>query len=149
MNESTVSSAFQKKLREALPDAVVIKHADKSMIGLLDASVTYNKKTLWIEYKLVQYPVCKGVTAQFMVDGSWSTEDIAAESSTQYQKAKDFAVQGHCIYLFWVLDYKARRKKVGYIVAWHPITKDFVRLENNSQAVTFVSGILHGFAPNM
>jgi len=122
MNESTVSSTFQKKLREALPGAEVIKHADKSMIGMVDASVTYNKKTVWIEYKLIT-ALTKGVTAgAFNRFGEWKPEEVAAASPTQFEKAKSLARAGHCVYLFWVLDHKALRKRVGYVTMWHPIT---------------------------
>lgn len=56
MNETTVSAGkngFQPKMREALPGCEVIKHADKSMIGMVDASLTANKHTVWIEYKFI------------------------------------------------------------------------------------------------
>ena len=39
MNESTVSSTFQTKLRQTLAGIEVIKHADKSMIGMRSGSV--------------------------------------------------------------------------------------------------------------
>lgn len=146
MNESTVSSAYQKKLREALPGAVVVKHADKSMIGLVDSSVTFNKMTLWIEYKLIT-PTTKGVHSYFAHTGDWNCEEVAASSPTQYDMAKKLASSGHCIYLFWVLDHNALRKRVAYIQAWHPITKRSVRLYGNGAVVTFVHGILHGINP--
>lgn len=133
MNESTVSSAFQKKLREALPEAVVIKHADKSMIGLLDASVTYNKKTLWIEYKLI-CPTASGL---------WAAEKVASSSPTQYALAQRFAKSGHCVYLFWVMDHTALRKRIAYILAWHPITKYTLMLHNNDEVVRYVHDLLH------
>lgn len=143
MNESTVSSAFQKMLREALPGAVVVKHADKSMIGMVDASATFNKKTLWMEYKFIG-PNTKGVTAEFMRDGVWSLEAVASASPTQYEMAKKLAIAGHALYLFWVLDHKAIRKKVAYVLAWHPVSKKAIRLTGNSEAVTLVHGMFYG-----
>lgn len=122
MNESTVSSKFQTKLREALPGCVVVKHADKSMIGMVDASFTINKLTLWCEYKFIG-PVTKGVMgSEFMQTGEWSPEVIAAASPTQFATAKRLATSGHCIYLFWVMDHQALRKRVAYVTLWHPIT---------------------------
>lgn len=137
MNESTVSSAFQKKLREALPEAVVVKHADKSMIGMVDASVTYNKKTLWLEYKFIG-PNTKGVTADFMRDGSWNPEAVASASPTQYAMAQRLATSGYCFYFFWVIDHTAVRKKVTHILVWHPNGKFTSLLKNNDDAVRYV-----------
>ena len=83
MNESTVSSKFQSQLRQALPGCVVIKHADKSMIGMVDASVTFNNKTVWMEYKYIR-PATSGVNGRkFMKDGVWSPLEVASASPTQ------------------------------------------------------------------
>lgn len=133
MNESTVSSAFQKKLREALPaEAVVVKHADKSMIGMVDASVTYNGHTFWLEYKLV-------CPTRF---GTWFPESVASSSPTQYALAQRLAKAGHCIYLFWVLDHEAIRKRVSFIEAWHPITKEWKVLEDNNEVVELIIDLM-------
>lgn len=122
MNESSVSSAFQTKLRQALPGAVVIKHADKSMIGMVDASVTFNNKTVWMEYKIIK-PVTKGVNGRaFMSDGVWSTLEVAQASPTQFEFAKGLARAGRCVYLFWVLDHEALRLRIKYVMLWNPIT---------------------------
>lgn len=120
MNESTVSSKFQTDLRQALPGAVVIKHADKSMIGMVDASVTFNNKTVWMEYKYIR-PATKGVTAAFMKTGQWSPLDVASASPTQFAFAQSLARAGRCIYLFWVLDHEALRQRIRNVVLWHPI----------------------------
>ena len=141
MNESTVSSAYQKLFRQTVPGAVLVKHADKSMIGLLDSSVTYNKCTIWIEYKFIG-PKTKGVTSEFMRNGVWSPEEVAAASPTQYEMAKRLAAAGHAFYLFWVLDYYSARKRVAYIDAWHPISKSMNRMYSNSEVVTFVHRLL-------
>jgi hypothetical protein len=100
MNESSVSSKFQTSLRQALPGCVVIKHADKSMIGMVDASVTYNKKTVWMEYKYIK-PATKGVVWRyFMKAGIWSPLEVAASSPTQFDFAKTLAKAGRCVYLY-------------------------------------------------
>jgi hypothetical protein len=140
MNESTCSSKFQTDLRQALPTAEVIKHADKSMIGMVDASVTACKQpTLWIEYKFIG-PKTKGVNAAaFMKSGSWCPHDVAMASPTQYAKARRLAAAGRCVYLFWVLDPFAIRKRVRSVVMWHPITEKAVVMENTAEAVFRIS----------
>lgn len=141
MNESTVSSEYQKLFRETVPGAELIKHADKSMIGLPDASVTHNKRTLWTEYKFIG-PKTKGVTADFMRDGVWSAQAVAEASPTQAAMVRRLATAGHALYIFWVLDHQARRKKVSYIATWHPITEEWMFFSSNTQLVTFVKGML-------
>lgn len=140
MNESTVSAGkngFQPKLRIALPGCEVIKHADKSMIGMVDASVTYNKHTVWIEYKFI-CGTTKGVLAsEFNQFGEWKAEKVAAASPTQFEKAKSLAHAGHCVYLFWVLDHAALRKRVAYVCMWHPITGLTKVFKNTDEVVMF------------
>lgn len=137
MNESTVSSAFQALFRQTVPEAVVIKHSDKSMIGMPDASITYNKKTLWLEYKFIG-PKTKGVTAQFMCDGWWSGYDVAAVSPTQFDMVKRLVMAGNALYVFWVLDFQAKRKKIAYIQTFNPITCEWRTFNSNHDLVTHV-----------
>jgi hypothetical protein len=141
MNESTCSSAFQKKLRLALPGAEVIKHADKSMIGMVDASVTFNKQTLWMEYKFIAAHT-KGVTAEFLKTGRWNPAQVASASPTQFKTACRLAGAGHCIYLFWVLDNLALRKRVGSVVLWHPISKRIYKTNSTDEMVDLVRCIM-------
>lgn len=121
MNESTCSSTFQTKLRQALPNCVLIKHADKSLIGCLDASLTAYSKTVWLEYKFIGSKTM-GVLAEFMRLGWWEPLDVASASPTQFDMAKRLAIAGHACYLFWVLDHEAIRMRVKHVVMWHPIT---------------------------
>jgi len=137
MNESIVSSKFQKCLRLALPGAVVVKHADKSMIGMVDASVTYNKKTLWLEYKFIG-PKTKGVRGGFMFDGDWSPSMVAEASPTQFDMAKRLATAGHTHYIFWVLDHKALRKRVAYVMVWHPISRECKKFATTADVVVSI-----------
>lgn len=137
MNESTVSSAFQTLFRQTVPDAVVIKHSDKSMIGMPDASITLNKKTLWLEYKFIG-PKTKGVNAQFMRDGDWDSKVVAEASPTQYEMMRRLATSGNALYIFWVLDPKATRKKVWYQATWNPITSVYMHFGSNHALVTYV-----------
>lgn len=141
MNESTVSSTFQTLFRQTVPGAEVIKHADKSMIGMCDASITFNKKTLWLEYKFIG-PKTKGVHAGFMRDGLWNGEIVAEASPTQFAMMKRLAKAGNAFYISWVLDHKATRKKVGYISLWHPITSLFVKFKTNQDLVTWLHNLL-------
>ncbi len=134
MNESTVSSAFQTLFRQTVPGAEVIKHSDKSMIGMPDASITYNKVTLWLEYKFIG-PKTKGVTAQFMHNGDWEAPMVAKASPTQYNMMKRLATAGHAWYVFWVLDPNATRKTVGYIYLWHPITGKYWFFYTNKELI--------------
>lgn len=121
MTESSVSSKFQADLRKALPGCEVIKHADKSMIGMVDASVTFNKKTIWMEYKYIR-PATGGVRwRDFMHEGLWEPKTVAMTSPTQYATACRLATAGHCCYLFWVLDHEALRQKIKHVMLWHPI----------------------------
>lgn len=140
MNESSVSSKFQTDFRKAVPGCEVIKHADKSMIGLVDASFTFNKRTLWVEYKFIG-PKTKGVYTSFMRDGVWSPEAVAEASPTQAATARRLARAGHCIYLFWVLDHAGLRKRVGYVTLWHPITGTQYQIETN-KLVDVISQLL-------
>ena len=137
MNESTVSSAFQKVFRERVPGVVLVKHADKSMIGLPDASVTHNKRTLWMEYKFIG-PKTKGVYADFMRDGAWSIMDVVTASPTQYDMMCRLGRAGLSIYVFWVLNHKARKKQVEHIVTWNPITGETKTWASNLEVVTYV-----------
>lgn len=137
MNESTVSTAFQKLFRETIPGAVLVKHADKSMIGLPDASITCNKRTLWLEYKFIG-PKTKGVNAKFMLTGAWFPNLVAESSPTQADMVRRLARSGHALYIFWVVDTKALKKKVGYISVWHPITGLHLNFNSNHDVVTFL-----------
>jgi hypothetical protein len=142
MNESTCSSAFQTKLRQAIVGCEVIKHADKSMIGMVDASVTFRKQTLWMEYKFIG-PTTKGVLGStFLSRGEWSPSQVANASSTQADTARRLAEAGHCIYLFWVLDHTALRKRIGSVVLWHPISGYVYRAVSTDEMVGVVCNIL-------
>jgi hypothetical protein len=135
MNETSVSSAFQTKLRQALPGCVVIKHADKSMIGMVDASVTFNNKTVWLEYKIIK-PVTKGVEGRaFMKTGVWSPLAVASASPPQFEFAKGLARAGRCVYLFWVLDHEAIRLRIKHVVLWHPITGEQLVFANTDALI--------------
>lgn len=142
MNESSCSSAFQTQLRKALPACEVIKHRDGSMVGMVDASFTYGKKTLWCEYKFI-CPTTKGVrTSDFNSHGYWSCPEVAEASATQVATARRLATAGHCFYVFWVVDYKGLRKRVAYIRLWHPITGETVNVKDTNELVYRITQFL-------
>lgn len=143
MKETSLCSPFQTKLRQALPGAVVIKHADRSMIGMVDASVTYNNKTVWMEYKFIS-PGTKGVTTQFMRDGSWSPIEVAKASPKQFEFAQGLARVSHCLYIFWVLDYEALRRKVKSVVLWSPLGGWSNTLPDDGAVVKYLVDFLKG-----
>jgi hypothetical protein len=143
MNESRVSTKFQTLLRQALPEAVVVKHADRSMIGMVDASVTYNKKTIWLEYKYVA-PKTAGVAWRpFLHDGVWDPLSVASASPTQLEMAKRLAIAGHCYYLFWVLDHTALRMKIKHVVLWDPINGGQTVFPDTDAVVRHFIDLLH------
>lgn len=140
MTESSVSSKFQTDMRKALPGCEVIKHADKSMIGMVDASYTFNMKTVWVEYKLIA-PTTKGVVwRDFLKHGHWNPKEVAMASPTQYATACRLATAGHLFYMFWVMDHEAIRKKIARVVLWHPITGMLEVFENNQQLMGWLVG---------
>jgi hypothetical protein len=99
LTESSVSSAFMKKLRERLPKAVVMKHNDLGLIGMPDASVTWAGLTLWLEYKLEDGP--RYSTEE---DLTWFANTIRkrlAKAPVQLQTCKKLAMAGNCLYMVW------------------------------------------------
>lgn len=144
MNESSVSSKFQTQLRQALPGCVVIKHADKSMIGMVDASVTFNNQTVWMEYKYIK-PATKGVAwREFMKTGAWEPRNVASASPTQFEFAKGLARAGRCVYLFWVLDNEALRQRTKHIIMWHPIDESALVFPDTEAVVKHFVDYLKG-----
>lgn len=52
MTERTYTTRLVKRLRQAFPNAVVIKHADNFTGGVPDLSVTLGGRTWWVEVKV-------------------------------------------------------------------------------------------------
>lgn len=52
MTESQFTCKLLKLLRQAMPDAVVLKHNDAMTSGIPDFSVSLAGRTLWVEVKL-------------------------------------------------------------------------------------------------
>lgn len=133
MNESTVSSAFMKQLREAVPGALVFKHRDASMIGLPDCSVTYNQKAFWFEFKL--FPMKKK-----WID--WRTYFVIVEcmieatkkAPAQRELMNRLAAQCPAYYIIWL--------KKTCVVFVHPLTLSITSFETTAQAVAFIAELL-------
>ena len=101
------------------------------MIGCPDATVTAERQTLWLEYKIVTP----------LRDGSWQPEKIAENSPKQYRMMRDLACCGRALYIFWVVDHLALRKRVGSVVLWHPLTYQQFRCEDTCEAVFRITQI--------
>jgi hypothetical protein len=54
MNEASVTGDLLEKIRMAAPSAVLFKHADKSTKGMPDVSMSWRRKTVWMEFKYVK-----------------------------------------------------------------------------------------------
>lgn len=54
ITEHTLVAKLIKTLREALPEAVIIKHNDQLTAGIPDISITWNGKTSWWEIKFAR-----------------------------------------------------------------------------------------------
>lgn len=73
MKETQLSSRLTKSLRAAMPGCVVFKHTDMYTSGIPDTSVTWMKRTVWLEVKIarkgriegrgVQLQVCRSLAA--------------------------------------------------------------------------------------
>lgn len=51
MNERTVKTKIIKGLEARMPGCVIYAHADIGTSGIPDLSISYNKKTIWLEIK--------------------------------------------------------------------------------------------------
>jgi hypothetical protein len=129
MNETTKLSTFLKKLRAAIPGAVIFKHADKATRDIPDVSITWRKRTTWLEAKLVL------VSDSFSLSVCWENQipclKIAEESKTQFFTAYSLAVDGHCWYLFFI-------KKSKGCLLWHPVTKVKIPFNNQDDLVAYL-----------
>lgn len=149
MTESSVSSPFMTLLRQELPGSVVVKHADKSFIGLPDCSVNWNSRTLWLEFKLIILieEVGKEVTiktgsksqkviARFPVQ-EYTLERVcravAEESPVQFELVKRLDIQAWAAYyVVWV-------RKQKKIFLWNPNSQEVVhQFSNNSMLATWI-----------
>ncbi len=101
MTEATVSAPLMKMLREMLPGAIVVKHQDRSMIGLPDCSVTWGKRpSCWLEFKLVECPK----KYQDFCELEWEAlaRTAGQKSPVQWQFMMNAARQGLSFHVVWV-----------------------------------------------
>lgn len=101
-----------KGLREELEGSVVFKHHDASMVGLVDCSVTWGGRTMWLEFKLYEW--------QEWMTGK-TTYDIALRLVAKARKAAP--VQWECAN-------KLDAASKAFYVIW--VKKSFVLLVNPS-----------------
>jgi hypothetical protein len=127
-----------QKLRDELPGAEVIKHADGSMIGLPDCSVTFNTHVAWIEFKF-----------DFLDD---KIEDLLDDTEllsifllnrhrknaeTQYEKVRSLGRQALGIYLFFV--------HKTCVVALDPNSMSCRKMKDATEAASFVGKIMRSW----
>jgi hypothetical protein len=99
--ESAVSGPFMTGIRAALPGAQVLKHADRSFIGMGDCSVTWNQTISWLEFKC------------WIPGVRWDGHDIpvqkiAMESKAQLEFMQKMSAHAHLsAYICWA--WKSRR----------------------------------------
>lgn len=135
MNESSVSSPFMKQLRERLPQAVVVKHHDASMIGLPDCSVTYNHSVWWLEFKF------------FLLKRRWigQTEeqvlrecihDIWEKSPTQWEMMLRMDTAATAFYIIWV--------KKTCVFLYRPLADGYQVCRSTQDAVQAMDNLIHG-----
>lgn len=101
MNEASVSGSFMFGLRKRCPGAVVIKHHDASMIGLLDCSMTYANRIYWFEFKFYE----KKRKWDDMYSDAIAAEifaDIVKKSPTQWKMACALNQQAPTWYVVWI-----------------------------------------------
>lgn len=56
MTESELTKRLKKRIKERLPRAIVLKHADRFTAGIPDMSITLNGDTSWWEIKHITKP---------------------------------------------------------------------------------------------
>lgn len=143
MKESTVSAPFMKQMRERLPGSVVIKHSDKSMIGVMDCSITWRRRPgTWVEFKLVNCPMGAMIPTVMRKrnainpDFDWKglLIETAKKSPTQWQFSQKMAMQGFSFHIMWV-------RKTCVCVMNHSMGS-FRILKNTAEAVEWVAGQL-------
>ena len=52
MTEAALKGDLVKRFRTRLPAAVILRHEDRFTHGIPDISITYGKRTIWLEVKL-------------------------------------------------------------------------------------------------
>jgi len=128
--ETKVSSPFMTGLRE-LPGSKVFKHSDGSMIGMVDASLTWREKTLWMEFK--------AYLLDDVIESLLDSEDLLAmhliglarkDAETQAQLALDLDSTSVCFYVIWV--------KQTCVVVLRPSTMECVKVRATTDAVALV-----------
>lgn len=131
--ESAVSTPFMEKLREELADleVEVVKHNDRSMIGLVDCSVTVPVVhfTLWIEFKLIK-PTKTWSRERGPID--YVKIATGQKKAIQFNKAKRM----NALYIFWV-------NKSNHITLWNAREeKVIVIAETTAEMVRYVSKLI-------
>lgn len=101
MNEASVSGSFMLGLRKRYPGAVVIKHHDASMIGLLDCSMTYQDRVYWFEFKFYEKKR-KWDDLDLEIIAEDIFLDIKKRSPAQWKMACAFNQHAPTWYVVWI-----------------------------------------------
>jgi len=75
-------------IRKALPGSQVIKHADRSFIGMGDCSITWQQTISWVEFKC-------WIPGKTWNGGDVPVEKIAAESEKQLEFMQKMSREAH------------------------------------------------------
>lgn len=138
MNEASVSSPWMSGIRKALPGAVVVKHRDASMIGLVDCSVTYKTHVLWAEFKLYDWHD-RFSTMNNKERALWCLEDSTKKAPTQRETAEALSRASACLYIIWI-------KKTQVLVV-EPVTQSVVAGPSTAWAIELVADLFREWAP--
>jgi len=130
MTEASVLSTFMTRLRAEMPEAVVVKHRDASMIGLPDFSVTYMGHVLWGEAKLVTVP--KKWDGHFYRQFYDQVRLASPAQSTMMDKLCRASL---ALYFIWI-------KKTGLYVV-NPLSQEYSLLKASTDGVALVKDIFY------
>lgn len=143
MKESTVSAPFMKQMRERLPGSVVIKHSDKSMIGVMDCSITWRRRPgTWVEFKLVNCPMGAMIPTvmrkrnAIKPDYDWKSlvTTVGKKSPTQWEFSQKMGREGLSFHVVWI-------RKTCVLVMDHAFGT-FVVLKDTREAVDWIAMLL-------
>lgn len=137
-DEKSASAPFMKDLRQLLPGAEVIKHADSSMIGLPDCSVTFNTHVAWLEFK---FDLLDNKVEDLLGDPEMLALFLLARhrkgAETQYEKVCSLGRQALGLYVFFV--------HKTCVVLLEPNTLACRKVEDATEAASLVAKLMRSW----
>jgi hypothetical protein len=139
--EAKLSAPFMKDLR-SLPGSRVVKHSDGSMIGMVDCSLTWGGRTLWMEFKadLLDDPI-EGLLGDDDLLAALLMRRHTKDAETQHQMALDLDSTSVCLYVFWV--------KQTCVLLVRPSTMEAVKVKATGDAVALVKRFMSGWKASL